>query len=104
MNCSWCQKPITAHGEAICGGAGKNYHQECASALASVAEAKRLMDEYEKQRRAMNPDGDPFDNEAGQLFLIKYRRLNRVALNKLTAENRLRLMFGQPLLPNSTLQ
>ncbi len=101
MNCSWCHKLIE-DGIHHKGMDGEWFHPECTKLIWAVKDAKRIMDHWEQQKRALHPDDDPFSSEAGQQILLEYRRLNRLALAKLDAGNRLRLMLGQPLL-NSTL-
>ena len=49
-------------------------------------------------RDAAGPDEDPCGSEEAQQLLKELRRLNHIELNKLSVGNRLRLMFGQPLL------
>lgn len=46
-----------------------------------------------------NGDDDPMAGDEAQSLLQQERRLNRIELNKLHVGNRIRLMFGQPLLP-----
>lgn len=53
---------------------------------------------------AANGDDDPMASDEAQSLLREERRLNRIELDKLHVGNRARLMFGQPLLPDSTLQ
>lgn len=61
-----------------------------------AAKAKRLMDDYERQKRLLHPNDDPFGSEGGQKILAEYRRINQVALSKLDTGFRFMLMLGQP--------
>jgi len=97
MNCSWCHKPVE-DGETPKGIDFNLYHWECADALSAVAQAKRELDALEQAERARDPDCDPMASDQAQRLLLEYRCLNRLALAKLDTGNRLRLMFGQPLL------
>lgn len=97
MNCSWCHKPIPDSGLKIETWNGR-LHAECYLLQLEVGVAKQALDIYEAQERLRDPDCDPMASAEAQRLLAEYRRLNRLALNKLDKGNRARLMFGQPLI------
>lgn len=72
---------------------GKAYHHECASDLEKVIMAKNRLDEYERQYREKDPNSDPFANELMQACLAEYRRLNALAMAKLTPADKFEMMF-----------
>lgn len=95
MNCSWCHKPVEMFPVVV---DGKHYHQRCASLIECCRLTKLALDNLEAKERTRDPDCDPMGSAEAQRLLLEYRRLNRLALAKLDTGNRLRLMFGQPLL------
>ena len=73
----------------------KAYHHECADSLEKIVVVKRELDAVEKSERDRDPNCDPLGGEMAQFLLIKYRRLNSLALSKLDVSDRFRLMFNK---------
>lgn len=94
MNCSWCHKPV----EDGCEADRTSLHQDCHDLMRLMGQNQDELDALEAKERASDPDCDPMASAEAQRLLAEYRRLNRLALNKLDTGNRMRLMFGQPLL------
>ena len=97
MNCSWCHKPV-ADNEIYFGDIDRPKHTECELLLLEAKVAKQTLDIFEAKELLRDPCCDPMASEKAQNLLAEYRRLNRLALDKLDKGNRFRLMFGQPLL------
>lgn len=97
MNCSWCHKPIQDD-ELSWGDVDCSQHSDCHLLLNQAKSADLALQIYCTEAVLKDRSCDPMASAEAQRLLAEYRRLNRLALAKLDAGNRARLMFGQPLL------